>query len=104
MKGLNIDDVNLHDERVRLFDDFNNAWASLFQCQKDMLEETANGRRMEPSQSIIPVDKVKRMVNSLIRLADQIEKFGLVDYQYGVAEEVIVMSELNFLTPVVDCL
>lgn len=30
------------------------------------------------------------MAKDLIRLCDAVEKFGLVDYQYGVAEEQIM--------------
>jgi hypothetical protein len=33
------------------------------------------------------------MAKDLIRMCDAVEKHGLVDYQYGVAEEQIIMSE-----------
>jgi len=33
------------------------------------------------------------MAKDLIRMCDAVEKHGLVDYQYGVAEEQIIMSK-----------
>lgn len=36
---------------------------------------------------------IKKMAKDLIRMCDAVEKHGLVDYQYGVAEEQIIMSE-----------
>lgn len=39
-------------------------------------------------------DFIKKMAKDLIRMCDAVEKHGLVDYQYGVAEEQIIMSEL----------
>ena len=34
------------------------------------------------------------MAKDLIRMCDAVEKHGLVDYQYGVAEEQIIMSRV----------
>jgi hypothetical protein len=36
---------------------------------------------------------INKMAKDLIRMCDVVEKHGLVDYQYGVAEEQIIMSE-----------
>jgi hypothetical protein len=36
---------------------------------------------------------ISKMAKDLIRMCDAVEKHGLVDYQYGVAEERIMMSE-----------
>jgi len=47
-------------------------------------------------------DFIKKMAKDLIRMCDAVEKHGLVDYQYGVAEERIIMSKSipkNFYVP-----
>jgi len=91
MKGLTVDDVTLHAERIRLWNEFNWAWLTIFQTQKEMLEE---GQRIQHPQTIVPVEYIDKMVKELIRMCDGIEKFGLVDYQYGVREEEIIMGKL----------
>jgi len=35
---------------------------------------------------------INKMAKDLIRMCDAVEKHGLVDYQYGVAEEQIMLS------------
>lgn len=91
MKGLIIDEVTLHADRIRLWGEFNTAWLGIFQKQKDMLE---SGQRISPPQSLMSQEFINKMIKDLIRMCDSIEGHGLVDYQYGVAEERIVMSKL----------
>jgi len=82
--------VGLHADRIRLWGEFNTAWLSIFQKQKDMLE---SGQRLQSSQTLMSQDFINKMAKDLIRMCDSIEKHGLVDYQYGVAEEQIITSE-----------
>ncbi|KAF7543511.1 hypothetical protein G7046_g9984 [Stylonectria norvegica] len=84
--GLNLDDANLHADRIKLWDDFNHAWLALGEKQKDMMLE---GLQLSRSQSIMSKATIKKMGNELVRLCDGIERHGLVDYQYGVWEEQI---------------
>ncbi|KAH8821689.1 hypothetical protein F5884DRAFT_98538 [Xylogone sp. PMI_703] len=93
--GLTVDEVGLHGDRIRLWGEFNTAWLSIFQKQKDMLE---SGQRIQPPQSLISTGFITKMAKDLIRLCDAIEKHGLVDYQYGVEEERII----NILTETLD--
>ncbi len=51
------------------------------------------GKRIQQPQSLMTQDFINKMAKDLIRLCDAVEKHGLVDYQYGVAEEQIIMSE-----------
>ena len=88
--GLNIDDQNLHADRIKLWNDFNHAWLALFQRQKDMME---SGQPPVRSQSLISKDGLEKMGKELVRLCDGIERHGLVDYQYGVWEEQIIASK-----------
>ena len=40
-----------------------------------------------PQQSLLTEDNITELGDELIRLCDQIECYGLVDYEYGVWEE-----------------
>ncbi|KAK3308211.1 uncharacterized protein B0T15DRAFT_490803 [Chaetomium strumarium] len=85
--GLTSDDQNLHEERIKLWNDFNHAWLAIFQRQKEMME---SGQQLQRTQTLIPHEGLKKMGKSLVRYCDNIERHGLVDYQYGVWEEQIV--------------
>ncbi|KAH8888759.1 hypothetical protein GQ53DRAFT_783478 [Thozetella sp. PMI_491] len=85
--GLTSDDQNLHQDRIKLWNDFNHAWLALFQRQKDLIE---SGQQLQRSQSLITRDSLEKMGKELVRLCDGIERHGLVDYQYGVWEEQII--------------
>jgi hypothetical protein len=89
-QGLTVDEVALHGDRIRLWGEFNTAWLSIFQTQKDMLE---SGQPIQPHQSLMSQDFINKMSKDLIRMCDAVEKHGLVDYQYGVEEERILMSK-----------
>ncbi|KAK0101004.1 hypothetical protein ONS96_006236 [Cadophora gregata f. sp. sojae] len=86
--GLTVDEVALHSDRIRLWGEFNTAWLSIFQKQKDMLE---SGQQLQRGQSLMTQEFINKMAKDLIRMCDAVEKHGLVDYQYGVAEEQIIM-------------
>lgn len=85
--GLTVDEVSLHEDRIRLWGEFNTAWLGIFQKQKDMLE---SGMRLPPNQSLMSQETINKMARHLIKMCDLVEKHGLVDYQYGVAEEQIM--------------
>ena len=92
-KGLDVDDVAVHGERFRLWDEFNTAWLAVLQKQKDLtLDYIHSGNPPRHPQSLISHDFLNKMAKELIRLCDNIEKHGLVDYQYGVWEERIITS------------
>jgi hypothetical protein len=50
------------------------------------------GQRVQQPQSLMSQDFITKMAKDLIRMCDLIEKHGLVDYQYGVAEEQIMQG------------
>jgi len=92
-KGLNVDNAALHDERFTLWNEFNTAWLAVLQKQKDLtLDYIHSGNLPRHPQSLISHDFLNKMAKELIRLCDNIEKHGLVDYQYGVWEERIITS------------
>jgi hypothetical protein len=92
-QGLTVDEPALHSDRISLWGEFNTAWLSLFERQKDMLKSQ---QRIQPPQTLITQDFIKKMAKDLIRMCDDVEKHGLVDYQYGVAEEGIIRSKFLF--------
>ncbi|CAL3966730.1 unnamed protein product, partial [Diplocarpon coronariae] len=80
-------ELTLHGDRIRLWGEFNTAWLGIFQRQKDMLEA---GQQLQRGQSLMSRDFIEKMAKDLNRMCDAVEKHGLVDYQYGVAEEQII--------------
>ncbi|KAK0719987.1 hypothetical protein B0H67DRAFT_599583 [Lasiosphaeris hirsuta] len=86
--GLTSDDQNLHGDRIKLWNEFNYAWLSILQAQKDNMMES--GQQSQRSRSPIPQDGLEKMGKELVRLCDTIERHGLVDYEYGVWEERII--------------
>jgi len=96
--GLTRDDDTLHDDRIRLWDEFNNAWLTSLQQQHDMTEEMIqNGRQPPEPQSILSVQSLEDLSKELVRLCDNIERHGLVDFQMGVAEEQIIDRTLYYV-------
>lgn len=47
------------------------------------------GGQLRQGQSLITEDNLQKMGDELVRLCDNIERHGLVDYQYGVWEQQI---------------
>lgn len=93
--GLTGDDETLHDDRIKLWNEFNTAWLAMLQKQKDLtLESIQSGVRPQPPQSLISLEFLQKMSDELVRLADGVEKHGLVDYQLGVWEENIMDSKM----------
>ena len=81
----------MHDERVRLWDEFNRAWLVTLQMQYDMAQEMMRTHQtlVEP-RSIMSAQVLEHLSRELVRLCDSVENKGLVDYQMGVAEEEIM--------------
>lgn len=52
-----------------------------------------SGQRIQHPEALMTQEHINKMAKDLIRMCDAVEKHGLVDYQYGVAEEQIIMSE-----------
>lgn len=89
--GLTRDDDNLHDERIRLWDEFNRAWLVTLQKQYDLIQDCLRSNQpVREPQSIMSSQILEHLSRELVRLCDSVEKHGLVDYQMGVAEEEIM--------------
>ncbi|OTB05761.1 hypothetical protein M426DRAFT_21501 [Hypoxylon sp. CI-4A] len=85
--GLSADDENLYRDRIKMWQDFNHAWLSLFQKQKDIME---SGLQLQRGQTLINEEGLRKMGKEIVRLCDGIDRHGLVDYEYGVWEENII--------------
>ena len=92
--GLVRDDEAHYQQRLTLWEEFNNCWLTLLQKQKDMVTDSANTRQNPPApQSLIEYDFLEKMGSQLVKNCDNMEKHGLVDYQMGVWEEEILASK-----------
>ena len=97
--GLVRDDENHYQQRLMLWEEFNNCWLTTLQRQKDMTQEMISaGQRPQPPQSLIEYDFLEKMGTQLVKNCDAMEKHGLVDYQMGVWEEEIIASQCLPLT------
>ncbi|KAI0199043.1 hypothetical protein F4808DRAFT_433960 [Astrocystis sublimbata] len=85
--GLTADEENLHEDRVKLWRDYNHAWLALCQRQIDAVE---SGVALQRGQTLLSDDSIRTMGDTLVRLCNGIERHGLVDYEYGVWEELII--------------
>lgn len=85
----------MHDERIRLWDEFNRTWLTTVQRQFDMTSEMlTTGQQVQEPQSIMTAHSLEYLARELVRLCDSVERWGLVDYQMGVAEEEIMDRKL----------
>ena len=65
----------------------NLCWEALGQKQKDLTEHTLRTGR-QPAD-ILTAENIKRLVDDVVTMCDQLEVYGLVDYEMGIAEEQI---------------
>jgi hypothetical protein len=82
----------LHSDRLKLWNDFNNCWLAMFQKQIDMTQELLQTGRH--SSRILTIDAMETLGRELIRICDQMEPHGLVDYEMGIWEEEILSGTL----------
>ena len=95
--GLTRDDEALHDDRIRLWDEFNRAWLTALQRQHDMTEDMyRTNQAVQEPYSLMNSQALEQLSRELIRLCDMVERFGLVDYQMGVQEEEIMDCKFSF--------
>ncbi|KAF4985844.1 hypothetical protein FDECE_16276 [Fusarium decemcellulare] len=87
--GINLENVNLREDRVKLWHNFNHAWLGLGQRQ---LELMTSSKQLTRPQSLISKATIEKLGHALIRSCDGIERHGLVDYHYGVWEEKIIAA------------
>ncbi|KAL5334792.1 hypothetical protein BJX70DRAFT_391162 [Aspergillus crustosus] len=88
--GILRDDQMPHPTRLRLWSDFNFSWLTLLQKQKDMTQELLQTGRHSPRASMLSIDEMDTLGKDLIRICDQVEQHGLVDYEMGFWEEEIL--------------
>lgn len=89
--GLTRDDENAHEQRLKMWKDFNLCWLAFMQKLKDNLDGVVQSGGLPPHpQSIVTPAFLDKMADKLIAWADSVEKYGLVDYETGVWEEEIL--------------
>ncbi|KAL9094182.1 MAG: hypothetical protein Q9165_003597 [Trypethelium subeluteriae] len=94
--GLVRDDATVHAERLKLWDEFNKCWLAVLQRQREVIQHLLRtGQSPQPPESMIDHNYLERMGRDLVRLCDNLEKHGLVDYQMGVWEEEITSCKAS---------
>ena len=71
-----------------MWQEFNLCWEALGQKQKDVTQEAL--RTQQQPTDFLTVAKMTSMIDDLIKLCDNIDQYGLIDYEMGVWEEQIV--------------
>ncbi|KAI9369485.1 hypothetical protein BJX61DRAFT_536400 [Aspergillus egyptiacus] len=95
--GILRDDQIPHSDRLKLWNDFNICWLALCQKQKDMTQDLLQTARSRFSHSsLLTIDAMETLGKELIRLCDQMEQHGLVDYEMGIWEEEILSVCIHF--------
>lgn len=91
LADLTIDNPEQHESRLELWREFNNAWLSLLGQQKIMTEEELKtGQKAALPKTRIDFDMCERIGDELVELCTGIEHTGLVDYETGTWEQMIV--------------
>ncbi|KAI1617501.1 hypothetical protein EDD36DRAFT_3265 [Exophiala viscosa] len=85
--GLHHDDEGKHSERIELWRELNLCWEALGQKQREITEEALRTTRLPAD--ILSSDNIVNVVDELIGLCDQVEQYGLVDFEIGIWEEQI---------------
>lgn len=85
--GLQHDDESRHEERIELWTELNLCWEALGQKQKEITEEALRTTRLPAD--ILSSDTITHLVDELVNLCDQLEQYGLVDFELGIWEEQI---------------
>lgn len=95
LADLVLDNPAQREARLKLWTDFNRCWLSLLQRQREFSEselESSQSQSMRANRTCIKRDYLEKMGNDLTELCNNIEKWGLVDYEMGVWEEEIIDS------------
>lgn len=92
--GLDKDTPSLSADRLAIWDEFNRAWLTTLSRQHTLTLEMLKTSQAPPEpQSLMTSMMMEALGRDLVHLCDSVERFGLVDYQMGCAEEEIVGCE-----------
>lgn len=86
-------DDHHYQDRLQLWTDFNLCWLAVCQKQKDMTHDFIATGRQSIQVNLLSRDRMENMGRDLIQLCDQLEQYGLVDYEMGIWEEEILCGE-----------
>lgn len=99
-KGLHHDNEDEHNQRILFWRELNHAWEALGQKQKS-ITENAMRTRQQPAD-FLTSGVIRNLVDKLVNWCDQIERYGLVDYEMGFWEEQIVDIFIQCLNLLAD--
>ncbi len=81
------DDEAKHADRIELWQQFNIAWEALGQKQKEVTEAALRTRTQ--AADILTSEVITILMDALVGMCDQLEPYGLVDFEMGIWEEQI---------------
>lgn len=85
--GLIKDEEELHNECIKLWNDFNTL-LTVLQKQKDKTSEMIDlGQLPVPLQCYLSENFLEKMKRELVQFCNEMERYGLIDYQLSVWEE-----------------
>lgn len=82
------DDETKHADRIVLWRNLNLCWEALGQKQKDITEQALRTRQQP--LNFMSAATITETAEAIIAICDQIEQYGLVDYELGFWEEQIL--------------
>jgi hypothetical protein len=92
--GLAEDHEDSKEEKMEFWKNFNHAWLVTLQDQYRLANEMIpNDQSMRNSDAIIGARTLKHLARKVVQFCDNVEVYGLVDYEMGFWEEPILGRE-----------
>ena len=95
--GFTVDHDDWKELKTGFWDNVNNAWLATLQHQRDLTRKMMlTNQPIRNSDAIISAGALERLGDEVVKFCDDIEKYGLVDYQMGFCEEEIINREWSW--------
>lgn len=95
--GFTVDHDDWKELKTGFWDNVNNAWLITLQHQRDLTRKMMlTNQPIRNSDAIISAGALERLGDAVVKFCDDIEKYGLVDYQMGFREEEIIDREWSW--------
>jgi hypothetical protein len=94
--GFTIDDDSSKEQRMRFWNQVNIAWLTTLQHQHDLVREMRRTKQSTRSSDvIISARKLEQLGEGVVSFCNDVQEYGLVDYQMGFWEEQIMERECS---------
>jgi hypothetical protein len=97
--GLTEDHEDSKEKQTNFWKSFNYAWLATLQHQYYLANEMIrDDQSMRNSDAIIGARTLERLAKEVVQFCDDVEKYGLVDYEMGFWEDEILGSEFVMIS------